>query len=261
MVSLSCSLNWQRSAERWKEDLPNSAIFKLSCRSKYFGSFWKRRLKDTEPKCLRSKSSSIVTIPMALLYIQSNNVVIVWQKFPNPVGVARDGDGMTNLDRQAHIAAHWWSVFLKHWNWNWMFWKYFDNIVMYHIEISWKYCMYRENNKLAKLRRHTSQVHFAKIHFGWIHFGKIHLEINTLLEIQIVVPFSQINISLLADFGCYFGKKRIFGPFSAFRQSVKTAIYGHFSVILAETGSVCQCRSYIWWPGWSHQVSLTSVQN
>ena len=75
------------------------------------------------------------------------------------------------------------------------------------------------------------------------------------------VPFSQINISLLADFGCYFGKKRIFGPFSAFRQSVKTAIYGHFSVILAETGSVCQCRSYIWWPGWSHQVSLTSVQN
>ena len=75
------------------------------------------------------------------------------------------------------------------------------------------------------------------------------------------VPFSQMNISLLADFGCYFGKKRIFSPFSTFRQSVKTAIYGHFSVILAETGSVCQCRSYIWWPGWSHQVSLTSVQN
>ena len=47
------------------------------------------------------------------------------------------------------------------------------------------------------------------------------------------VPFSQINISLLADFGCFFGKKRIFGPFSAFRQSVKTAVYGHFSVILA----------------------------
>ena len=111
MVSLSCSFNWQRAAERWKEDLPNSAIFKLSCRSKYFGSFWKRRLKDTEPKCLRSKSSSIVTIPMALLYIQSSNVVIVWQKFPNPVGVARDGDGTTKLDRQAHIAAHWWSVF------------------------------------------------------------------------------------------------------------------------------------------------------
>ena len=57
------------------------------------------------------------------------------------------------------------------------------------------------------------------------------------------VPFSQINISLLAVFGCYFGKKRIFGPFSAFRQSVKTAVYGHFSVILAGTGSVCQRRS------------------
>ena len=38
------------------------------------------------------------------------------------------------------------------------------------------------------------------------------------------VPFSQINISLLADFGCYFGKKRIFGPFSAFRQNIKTAV-------------------------------------
>ena len=38
------------------------------------------------------------------------------------------------------------------------------------------------------------------------------------------VPFSQINISLLADFGCIFGKKRIFGPFSAFRQNVKTPV-------------------------------------
>ena len=75
------------------------------------------------------------------------------------------------------------------------------------------------------------------------------------------VPFSQINISLLADFGCYFGKNRIFGPFSAFRQSVKTAVYGHFSVILAGTGSVYQRGSYYRWPGWSHQVSLTSVQN
>ena len=75
------------------------------------------------------------------------------------------------------------------------------------------------------------------------------------------VPFSQINISLLADFGCYFGKKRIFGPFSAFRQNVKTAVYGHFSVILAGTGSVYQRGSYYRWPGWSHQVSLTSVQN
>ena len=71
------------------------------------------------------------------------------------------------------------------------------------------------------------------------------------------VPFSQINISLLVDFGCYFGKKRIFGPFSAFRQSVKTAVYGHFSVILAGTGSVYQRGSYYRWPGWSHQVSLT----
>ena len=38
------------------------------------------------------------------------------------------------------------------------------------------------------------------------------------------VPFSQINISLLADFGCYFGKKRIFGPFSAFWQKVKMPV-------------------------------------
>ena len=38
------------------------------------------------------------------------------------------------------------------------------------------------------------------------------------------VPFSQMNISLLANFGSFFGKKRIFGPFSAFRQNVKTAV-------------------------------------
>ena len=38
------------------------------------------------------------------------------------------------------------------------------------------------------------------------------------------VPFSQMNISLLANFGIFFGKKRIFGPFSAFRQNVKTAV-------------------------------------
>ena len=38
------------------------------------------------------------------------------------------------------------------------------------------------------------------------------------------VPFSQMNISLLANFGLFFGKKRIFGPFSAFRQNVKTAV-------------------------------------
>ena len=31
-----------------------------------------------------------------------------------------------------------------------------------------------DNNKLAKLRRHASGVHFALIHFGKIHFGKIH---------------------------------------------------------------------------------------
>ena len=75
------------------------------------------------------------------------------------------------------------------------------------------------------------------------------------------VPFSPMNISLLANFGSFFGKKRIFGPFSAFRQSVKTAVYGHFSVILARTRSVYQRGSYYRWPGWSHQVSLTSVQN
>ena len=28
-------------------------------------------------------------------------------------------------------------------------------------------------NKLAKLRRHASRVHFAKIYFGRIHFGKL----------------------------------------------------------------------------------------
>merc|ERR1712051_1026085 len=38
------------------------------------------------------------------------------------------------------------------------------------------------------------------------------------------VPFSQMNISLLANFGIFFGKKLIFGPFSAFRQNVKTAV-------------------------------------
>ena len=38
---------------------------------------------------------------------------------------------------------------------------------------------YLPENKLAKLRRHASLVHFAKI-----HFGKIHLKINTLLEIH-----------------------------------------------------------------------------
>jgi hypothetical protein len=38
------------------------------------------------------------------------------------------------------------------------------------------------------------------------------------------VPFSQMNISLLANFGIFFGKKQIFGPFSAFRQNVKTAV-------------------------------------
>ena len=31
------------------------------------------------------------------------------------------------------------------------------------------------HNKLAKLRRHASQVHFAKIHFGWLYFGSIKL--------------------------------------------------------------------------------------
>ena len=29
-------------------------------------------------------------------------------------------------------------------------------------------------NKLAKLRRYASRVHFAKIYFGEIHFWKIH---------------------------------------------------------------------------------------
>ena len=39
-------------------------------------------------------------------------------------------------------------------------------------------------NKLAKLRRHASWVHFAKIHFGEIHFGKIHLKKYTLEKIN-----------------------------------------------------------------------------
>ena len=38
------------------------------------------------------------------------------------------------------------------------------------------------------------------------------------------IPFSPMNISLLANFGSCFEKKRIFGPFSAFRQNVKTAV-------------------------------------
>ena len=50
---------WERwfFSEFWRrriKDLPNSAIFKLSCRSKYCGSFGKGRLKDTELNCLRS---------------------------------------------------------------------------------------------------------------------------------------------------------------------------------------------------------------
>ena len=53
MVALNCSFQF----ERCKEDLPNSAIFKLRCGSKYFGSFCKRRLKDTEPKRLWLKLS------------------------------------------------------------------------------------------------------------------------------------------------------------------------------------------------------------
>ena len=56
--------SWERyfflqswSFQRWIEDSPNSAIFKLSVRSEHFGFFSKRRLKDTELKCLWSKFS------------------------------------------------------------------------------------------------------------------------------------------------------------------------------------------------------------
>ena len=50
------------------------------------------------------------------------------------------------------------------------------------------------------------------------------------------VPFSKTNISLLANFGCFFGgEKRIFGPKK--HSSAKRKI-GCFSVISARTGSV-----------------------
>ena len=48
-------------------------------------------------------------------------------------------------------------------------WLWRTNIQIYLIDII--YCLL---NKLEKLRRHTSWVHFTKIHFGWLHFGKIH---------------------------------------------------------------------------------------
>ena len=39
------------------------------------------------------------------------------------------------------------------------------------------------------------------------------------------VPFSQININILANFGCFFGeKKTIFLPKNAFQLNVKTAV-------------------------------------
>ena len=39
------------------------------------------------------------------------------------------------------------------------------------------------------------------------------------------VPFSQINVSLLAVFGWLFSKNRIFGRFFNFRENAKTAVY------------------------------------
>ena len=38
------------------------------------------------------------------------------------------------------------------------------------------------------------------------------------------VPFSKINISLLRNFGCFFGIKRIFGPKNSFRLYIKTVV-------------------------------------
>ena len=59
------------------------------------------------------------------------------------------------------------------------------------------------------------------------------------------VPFSQIDISILADIGCYFlEQKRIFGPFSAFRQNVKRPF-------LRKSGQDqvrCQCKSFFGGP-------------
>ena len=53
-VSSLTHLIWERWFfwRRRIEDLPNSAIFKLSCRSKHFGFFGKGWLKDTKLKCL-----------------------------------------------------------------------------------------------------------------------------------------------------------------------------------------------------------------
>jgi hypothetical protein len=38
------------------------------------------------------------------------------------------------------------------------------------------------------------------------------------------VPFPQMNSSLVSFLGWFFGEKRIFGPFSTFRQNVKAAV-------------------------------------
>ena len=61
-------------------------------------------------------------------------------------------------------------------------------------------------NKLAKLRRHASCVHFALIHFGKIHFKEIH--------------FGEIN------FGVYTLRKYTLGKYTDTEISVKNSVWG-----------------------------------
>ena len=56
------------------------------------------------------------------------------------------------------------------------------------------------------------------------------------------VPFSQINISLLAVFGCFFGKKMDFRPKNRFLAKSKNS---HFPVIPAVTVSVVNVGHFL----------------
>ena len=64
----------------------------------------------------------------------------------------------------------------------------------------------------------------------WVQKKRALLDSNHVLATtgkscqQKKVPLSPLNISLLGFLECFFGEKRIFGPFSPFRENVKTAV-------------------------------------
>ena len=73
------------------------------------------------------------------------------------------------------------------------------------------------------------------------------------------VPFSKTYISLLANFGCFFGNKK--NGFLA-----KTTLFGRTSKrpFLRKSGqdqAPCHSGSFFWWPRRFHQVLLKTVQN